>query len=199
MSRRIVKIDNAGNVRLFFAIWPFGDGETFKRVEHNLYEGPGSAPIAFVHDVGSESYIASNITASSTRGQRVLWSLDVRWIAPGLVLSTAVVLLSLLAWPVTALWRRWRKRRWSQDGVSRPAYLAIRLVLLLDAAVVVATGVLFALSSDLTIFNDALDPLLLALYALAWLAVLAWFPSSGPSYGSGETASAADGRVSITL
>jgi hypothetical protein len=38
---------------LFFAIWPFGDGETFKRVERNLHEGPGSARIAFVHDVGS--------------------------------------------------------------------------------------------------------------------------------------------------
>ena len=76
VSQRIAKIDSAGNVRLLFAIWPFGDGETFKRVERNLHEGPGSARIAFVQDVGSESYIASNITASSTRGQRVPWSLD---------------------------------------------------------------------------------------------------------------------------
>jgi CubicO group peptidase (beta-lactamase class C family) len=169
VSQRVVKIDSVGNVRLFFAIWPFGDGETFKRVERNLYEGPGSARIAFVHDVGSESYIASNITASSTRGQRVPWSIDVRWIAPAFVVSTAVVLLTLLAWPVAALWRHWRKRRWNQDSGDRHKYLAVRLVLLVDTAVIVATAVPFFMSP--TIYNEALDPLLLVFYALAWLGV----------------------------
>ena len=51
----------------------------------------------------------------------------------------------------------------------RRKYLVVRLVLLVDAVVIVATAVLFTTgTADLTILNDALDPLLLALYALAW-------------------------------
>jgi CubicO group peptidase (beta-lactamase class C family) len=172
VSQRVVKIDGAGNVRLFFAIWPFGDGETLKRVERNLYERPSSVRVAFVDDVGSESYLA----VPALRLQRVPWSLDVRWIAPAFVLSTAVVLLTLLAWPVAALWRHWRKTRWSQDSGDRRKYLAVRLVLLVDAAVIVAAAVLFSLT-DLTIFNDALDPLILVLYALAWLGVFGAIPT----------------------
>jgi CubicO group peptidase (beta-lactamase class C family) len=171
LSQRVVRIDSVGNVRLFFAIWPFGDGETFKRIEGNIYEGLGSARIVFVHDVGSEAYIASNITASSTRGQRVPWSLDLRWMAPVLIASTGAVLLTLLAWPVAALWRWRRRRQWSADRREVRNFVAVRLVLLVDLVVIAAIAVLFAMGSDLTIFDAALDPLLLGLYGLAWLGV----------------------------
>jgi CubicO group peptidase (beta-lactamase class C family) len=166
VSQRVVKIDSAGNVRLLAAIWPFGDGVTLKRVERNLYEGKGR--VAFVDNVGSESYMAQ----PGIRLQRVPWSLDARWITPAFVASTMVVLLTLLAWPVAALWRRWRKRRWSQESGDRRKFLAVRLVLVVDAAVIVATAILFILGFvDPTILHDALDPLLLVFYALAWLGV----------------------------
>jgi hypothetical protein len=78
----------------------------------------------------------------------------------------------LLAWPVAALWRRWRKRRWSCDSSDRHKYLAVRLVLLVDAVVIIGAAVLFTMASiDLTVLNDALDPWLIVLYALAWLGV----------------------------
>jgi hypothetical protein len=119
-------------------------------------------------DAGSDSYIA----APALRLQRVPWSLDVRWIAPAFAVSAGVVLLTLLAWPVAALWRRWRKRRWSQDSGDRRKYLAVRLILLADAVVIVVTAVLFFTSlRDPTVLNDALDPLMLVFYALAWLGV----------------------------
>jgi hypothetical protein len=95
----------------------------------------------------------------------------VRWIAPALAMSAVVALLTLLAWPFAALWRWRRKKRWSQNGGDRRRYLAARLVLLVDAVVIAATAVLFGASADLTIFNEALDPLLLLLYAFAWLGV----------------------------
>ena len=168
VSQRVVKIDGAANVRLFFAIWPFGDGETFKRVERNLYEGPAFGRIAFIDDGGSESYIAN----PALRFQRVPWSLDLRWIGPAFAMSAAVVFLTLLAWPVAALWRYWRKRRWSQNSGDRRKFLAVRLVLLIDAIVIVATAVLSIMPGiDPTVLNDALDPLLLVFYALAWLGV----------------------------
>jgi CubicO group peptidase (beta-lactamase class C family) len=167
LSESVIKVDSAGNATLFSATWPFGKGGALKRVERNLYLTPGNAHIAFVDD-GSESYLAQ----PAIRLQRVPWSLDARWIVPALGASTAVVLLTLLAWPIAALWRRWRKRRWSEDRGDRRIYRAVRLVLLVDAAVIVAAVVLFVMRFvDLAIFNDALDPLLVMLYAFAWLGV----------------------------
>jgi Beta-lactamase len=90
----VFKIDGAGNAKSFAAIWPFGDGAAFKRVERKLYEGPGSARIAFIDGAGSESYVAH----PGGRLRRVPWSLDARWIWPALVVSAAVALLTLLAW-----------------------------------------------------------------------------------------------------
>jgi hypothetical protein len=168
LSQRIARIDSAGNVRRLFAIWPFDEGETFKRVARNLYEGPAHARFAFMDDVGSEPYIAF----PALRFQRVSWFLELRWIAPAIGVSAAVIFLTLLAWPVAALWRRWRKRRWSCDSSDRHKYLAVRLVLLVDAVVIIGAAVLFTMASiDLTVLNDALDPWLIVLYALAWLGV----------------------------
>src|SRR5262249_6919495 len=173
-SQIVVKITGAGDLRLFPAIWPFGDGRLFKHVDGNLYEGPASSRIAFIKGDGAESYIAQ----PGIRLQRVPWWLDVRWMAPALALTAAVVLLTLLLWPVGALWRRWRKRRWGEGRSDRRKYLVVRLVLLVDAAVILMTAALFMASADLSIFNSALDPLLLALYALAWLGLFGAIPTS---------------------
>src|SRR5262249_1910687 len=107
-----------------------------------------------------ESYWA----VPSVRMQRLPWFLDVRWIAPALIVSTAVVLLTLLAWPVAVLWRGRRKKRWGQDAGNPRQYLPVELGLLVDVAVVVASSVLFVMGSiDPRILDNALDPLLLAL------------------------------------
>jgi CubicO group peptidase (beta-lactamase class C family) len=167
ISQVVVRTDSAGNLNVSQAIWPFGAGRTFRRMDRNLYDGPGGR-LAFIDDAG-ESYFAS----PSARLQRVPWTLDMRWIAPALAASMAAVFLTLLAWPFAALWRRWRKKRWSEDRGERRGYLAVRLVLLADAAVIVAIMLLFmAGRTDPTILNEALDPLMLAIYALAWLGVL---------------------------
>lgn len=166
VTERVLKIDGAGNVTSYSAIWPFGDGRMLKRVERNLYEVPEGERVAFIDDMGSESYW----TVPALRLQRVPWSLDARWIVPAFLVSTVVILLTLLVWPIAALWRCWRKKRWGQNSGDLRKYLAVRLVLLIDAVAIVATAVLFIRGSiDLTILNDALDPLLLALYSLAWL------------------------------
>ncbi len=165
LAQIVIKVDRDGHVRGFPAIWPFGSGAPWRRVERDLYQS-SSGRFAFV-DNGTDSYLA----APARYLQRVPWSFDARWIAPVFVASTAIVFLSLLAWPLAALWRFLRKRQWSEDSGDRRNFLAVRLVMLVDAAVIGAVAVLFAKSSDYTIFNDALDPWLLALYALAWLGV----------------------------
>ena len=166
LTQFVIKVDRAGHARTFSAIWPFGEGAPVKPVERNLYEGRSGAHVAFVDD-GSKSYLAM----PGFRLQRVPWSLDARWIAPAFVASTVVAVLTLLAWPVAALWRHIRKRRWSEERGGRRNHLAVRLVLLFDAAVIAAIAVLFMRGADLTIYNDPLDPLLLALFALAWTGV----------------------------
>jgi CubicO group peptidase (beta-lactamase class C family) len=176
LAQFVVKVDGAGHARSFLAIWPFGEGSVWKRVERNLYEGPSGARIALVDNAGSESYL---VALPGLRLQRVPWSLDLRWIAPAFVASTAMVLVTLLAWPVAALWRHLRKRQSRAEGWDRRSYLAIRLVLLIDATVIVAAGVLLAKGSDPTNFNDTLNPLLILLYALAWLGVLGVVPILG--------------------
>jgi CubicO group peptidase (beta-lactamase class C family) len=167
LSQVVIKIDGAGDARLFAATWPFGKVEPLKRVEPNLYLAPANTHIAFAAD-GPESYLAQ----PALRWQRVPWSVDARWIVPALVASAAVVFLTLLAWPVAALWRRWRKRRWSEASGDRRLHLAVRLVLLLDAAAIAVTAGFFVMSFvDLSIFNDPLDTPLLVLYALAWIGI----------------------------
>ena len=167
LAQRVVKVDDAGNVRLHVAIWPFGNGEVLRRVGRNLYEGPGHTRMAFV-DNGSQSYFA----LPALRLQRVPWPLDVRWIGPAVGLSTAIVVLTLMSWPIAGLWRYWRKRPWSLRG-GRYKYLTVRMVLLADAAVIVAVVVLFIRGSiDPTLFNNPLDHVLVVLYALAWLGVI---------------------------
>jgi CubicO group peptidase (beta-lactamase class C family) len=168
-TQRLIAIDSAGNIRSFSAIWPFGPGSVLKRVEPNLYEGPGDARSAFVDD---------GFAVPALRLQRVPWWLDARWIVPAFVASTVVALVTLLAWPVIALWRYWRKQPWSRDGQVQRNYLAVRLVLLVDAVVILASAALFIMGSrDLSILNDALDPALLVLYAFAWLGVFGAIPA----------------------
>jgi len=61
----------------------------------------------------------------------------------GFVRDVVVAFLTLIAWPIAALWRRWRKRRWSPDAREWRTYLAVRAVLLIDAVVIVAAVALF--------------------------------------------------------
>jgi uncharacterized membrane-anchored protein len=121
-----------------------------------------------VNDSNAESYLAQ----PAVRLQRVPAWLDARWIVPALAASLAVALLTLLAWPFGAPWRYRRKTRWSEARGDRHKHLAVRLVLLVDTAVIVATAALYIVATrDPTILNDALDPLLATLYGLAWLGV----------------------------
>lgn len=168
LSERVVAVDAEGRLRFSSAIWPFGESETLRRIGENLYEGPRGGRLASVSGDGSDPYFATPAIFL----QRAPWFVDARWIAPAFAASAALGLATLLGWPVAALWRRWRKRPWSADVDDRRRHLAVRLVLLVDAAAIAAAAFIFFRASDFSILNDALDPWLLALYALAWVGVL---------------------------
>src|SRR5262249_52793868 len=105
--------------------------------------------------------------------ERVPLYLDVRFVAALLMASLSVAVLTLLAWPVAAILRRYRKRQLSEDRLARRGHLVVRLVLAMQAAAVLSgLALFFAASADVTILSDAFDPAVVGLYLIAWLGVL---------------------------
>ncbi|MGO9483875.1 MAG: serine hydrolase domain-containing protein [Rhodomicrobium sp.] len=164
-----VAADEKGNIRLSSAFWPFGKGVTFTRVDTNTYasETLGGGRLFF------DDTDASNpkIRTPAMEFHRVPLLEDARWAVPALAASVLILLLTLLAWPILATWRRWRKVQFSDDSAIRRMYTAIRIAALLDIVAVAAAVVIKLLSSDLTIFSSTLDPVLVIVYALAWLGI----------------------------
>lgn len=155
---------------------PFGTGQSFRQVGERRFRGPNNREIAFEEAAGQP--VRMELGAPLLQWQRVPLHLDFRLLAPAVIASVLVAVLTLIAWPIAAILRRLRARRWSEDTRARRYHLAVRLVLLLQCAVVAATSVLYILaSSNPTILNSALDPALAALYACGWLSVVGSFGS----------------------
>ncbi|OAI27435.1 hypothetical protein A1351_13190 [Methylosinus sp. R-45379] len=164
LSQIVVRVEPDGGLRMSSAAWPFGESRAMKPAGDNVFEGPGGMRLAPV--LGDPPYF----DMIAMRWQRVPWRLDARWIAPALLASLAFGALSLVAWPAAALWRRWRRRPAPLAAGDRRLLAAARLALLADLLVVAALVALFA-RTDPSVMNDALDPALIAIYALAWLGV----------------------------
>lgn len=165
LNERLVEVDEKGEASAVLAILPFIGRQKLKRVDHDRYESAKGVQFGFVGE-GEQSYLG----LAAMRLQRVPWFLDVRWIAPAFLASSAFVLATLLAWPAGALWRRWRKKPQGIRADDR-LRLTVRLILLADAAAVAITAALLS-ERDFTLFDEALDPVLLVLYVLPWIGVL---------------------------
>ena len=104
ISQRVVRVDAGGNLESGLGGLAVRERRSVPRVGENLYQQPVSGErIAFV-ERGADSYMAE----PALQFPRLPRYLDVRWIAPALVASVIVALLTLLAWPFAAVWRRWR-------------------------------------------------------------------------------------------
>lgn len=165
LSQRAIHVDPAGGLRMSLAAWPFSESRAMTPAGENVFEGWSGMRLAAVP--GEEPYF----DAVAMRLQRVPWRLDARWIVPGLAASAAFAFLSLLAWPVAALWRGLRKAPAALAPEDRRRLAFARLALLVDLLVLMALLFLFR-RTDPSAWNDALDPALIAIYALAWLGVL---------------------------
>jgi CubicO group peptidase (beta-lactamase class C family) len=153
---------------------PFGTGQSFHGTGERQFRGPKGREVAFDEVLGHATRL--NIGPAVLEWQRVPLYLDIRLVAPAVIVSALVGVLSLIAWPVAAILRRWRGRRWSEDAWVRHYHLGARLVLILQLLVIAAAATLFvAGTANLTILSDTLDPALIALYACAWLSVLGGF------------------------
>ncbi len=165
LAQRLVTENSDGSLSFSSASWPFGSGEQLKRIGENVYENSTGRLLEAVDDV--DPYFA----APALRLLRVPWFLNARWIVPAVLASSSLMLATLLAYPAIALWRHWRKLPSRHGARDRRLQIAVQFFLLLDMIVIAGAAFIFA-KVDPGQLDDEFDPVLLAIYALAWLGVL---------------------------
>jgi hypothetical protein len=166
-SELMIRPAGDAKVTIHSAVWPFLAGQSLQEVGELLYREANGGEIAF--EQVSKRVMRVNMGAAQ-QWQRVPWYLNIRIVGPAVVASVLVSILTVVSWPIAAIIRRLRRRLWSEDVSARRCHLTARLILVVQLAVIVAVSTLFTLATlNPTILSDALDPVLVALYACAWL------------------------------
>jgi CubicO group peptidase (beta-lactamase class C family) len=169
-SELLIRPAGDAKVTIHSAAWPFLAGQSLQEVGELLYRDANGGEIAF--EQVSKRVMRVNIGAAQ-QWQRVPWYLDIRIVGPAVVASVLVSVLTTVSWPIAAIIRRWRRHLWSEDVSARRCHLTARLIMILQLVVIVAVCTLFTVAAlNPTILSDRLDPVLVALYACAWLGIL---------------------------
>jgi CubicO group peptidase (beta-lactamase class C family) len=159
-----------GSLTWHSALWPYDKGLLLRQIGPHLYEGG----ISFDERRGQAARMHMGPIIEY---ERVPWWIDARFVLRAVFASLAVCVLTLLGWPIAAIWRRRKGRLFHENPAIRRGYLAGRLIAALQLAVAAAISIVFiAGTRNPTILGDALDPALLVLYALAWLSVAGSIP-----------------------
>jgi len=104
---------------------------------------------------------------------RVPWHEDRRFVLPAIGVSLAMMVCTFVLWPVAAGVRRRFRQKFGNTSRDRREFISVRLALLPYLLGALAVGWLRQLGmSGSAAFGPGLDPWLLALYAVAWMAVL---------------------------
>jgi CubicO group peptidase (beta-lactamase class C family) len=163
-SRVTVSAD--GGLVMSSASWPSLPAKPLKPIGGNALESSGGRRLAAVD--GAEPYLAT----PAIFFQRAPWFLNALWIVPALLASLLLALVTVLAWPSLALWRRWRWCAPNLGVKDRRLRNAVKLLLLVDLIVAGAiTGLYLFAMADASRLNRGLDPLLIVLFALAWVGI----------------------------
>jgi CubicO group peptidase (beta-lactamase class C family) len=166
-------------------VLPFGKARRLRRDQRGtatFHDEKGRA-LAFTHGPGGA--VRLYIGSPSQFWERVPAYLDARVVLPVVGASFLFALGAVLGWPVLRVVRRLRRREAAAPGAGEPpalrrARLIARVVLVIQLTTVAAAlGLLLASRRDMTILSDALDPFVVALYAVAWLGVVGSVPAVG--------------------
>lgn len=120
---------------------------------------------------GSSDFMHISAIPLAMEWERVPWHRDARVALPAVSASIAIILATLLAWPIASWIRRRRNLDFGNAPRDRREYRWVRIVLGVDVLVCLVVALLFAWLGDITRLNATLDPWLVALYIGAWLAV----------------------------
>jgi len=173
-SQRRVRANADGSIATGDAGWlaHSSPSVTRREIAPFVFEAPKGDKWAFETKRGGLEILEY---ADGTAGrERVAWYKIADFVQPLMAASLAGLAFGLLCWPAEALLRRHGAIRLPSDPRFRRHALFVRLILCLDLAVAIAVTLLLRADWDKRqIFIDALDPWLVALYAAAWLGVLA--------------------------
>ncbi len=149
-----------------------GKPRHWREIGHLEYQDvDGQARIAFKSQPGSGELMMVDFPAVAF--QRVPWYHAKTFLLIVLVFVIAVLTLALILWPVSALVRRHYRRPLELIGAVRRTRLVVRLVALLQLAVLVAWLVFFALSGDrMSLLSSRSDGLIHTIQVFAVLGVL---------------------------
>ncbi len=96
------------------------------------------------------------------------------WLMPATVASLAILLLTVIAWPIAALIRRRYRQPHPFTGREKRAYRWVRLGALASLLAIVAWGgLIVAMLSDLAMMTSSLDPWIRVLHVLGTIGVFA--------------------------
>jgi len=161
----------------------------------SMLRDAGGAPIKwrevapFVwQEVGGKSRLAAQVVD----GKVVRWSVDDfspfmmfepapwyragAWLLPATVAALAILVLTVVLWPVSAIVRRRYGKTFPLEGREARAYRWVRIGALLSTGAVAAWGAtVVSMMANLRMMSPALDPWLYALHILGTIAVVAGF------------------------
>ena len=138
-----------------------------------VFEDPNDARMTFRPTGNGGMSMDFSAMPLAQEWQRVSIWLDRRFVAPAVTASVMVMLITLLLWPIAAMFRRRRQRPFSNEALYRRDFWLVRTVIAIDLLALAGTGLIASIATqDLTRLNERLDPWLAMIYALAWLGVL---------------------------
>jgi hypothetical protein len=137
------------------------------------------APLVY-HEVDGDEKIAFRRDASGTvtemlpfpaiyEGQRVPWFNNKRLINPIVGGNLAVVILTILLWPVAVIVRKRYQRPLFASKGDRILYFLSRIVCLGEFLFILASTIAFSRLENLVIFGDRIDPWLQAHHIFGWV------------------------------
>ncbi len=138
-----------------------------------VFEGPNDSRMSFNRMPDGSVAMSFNAVPIAMEWQRVPVGLDRRVAVPAVSASLAVMLATLLLWPLAAAVRRSRQTPFSKLKRDRRDFRLARTVIGIDLLAVLGIGLIAGIATqDLTRLNASLDPWLVLTYSLAWLGVL---------------------------
>jgi len=144
------------------ATHPFGHGgQILHEVAPLLYRGANDLTVGFYRIPSRPGFVMS-MGAPTSVFERVPWYLDAQLVVPLLVASVACMALSLVAWPVAAIYRWRRGPSVNTSRTARRYLLLVRLIALADVLTIAAIA-LAGLGSDAGVIG---------MYAMSWLGVM---------------------------
>lgn len=167
-----VSTNDDGTISLSDLKGPNGEPEKLREIAPMMFrEVNGQDRVGFKRD--SAGKLVGVIDFPFMVFQEAPWNENSAFQLPLVIASLAIILLTLILWPVMALLRRHYGKPFELTPQMKKLRLLVRLVCLLDVLFFVGYGVFFALGfKDIGMLSPHSNPLLRLIQLVGWLGIL---------------------------